>query len=152
MTRKNLSTTSFIEDFEEDEAKQFIEEELGFPPMKAFSKELVVKIFVRSEELSTFKTTEGKTISIVLPEIYLANDKYTNFTALVLDVAKDCYTGEEYKESGPWCKVGDWIVIPRNVGTQKDYRGVTVQVIPEHAVYCVVEDPNYVERLYQGES
>lgn len=146
----NRSISSYIEDFEEDEAKQFIEEELGFESIKAFSKKIVVKVFVRPEEISTFTTDSGKEVSIVMPEMYLANDKYTNFTALVLDIAKDCYTDEEYEETGPWCKVGDWVVIPRNVGTQQDYRGVTVQVIPENAIYCVVEDPTYVERLYQG--
>ena len=149
--KSNRSISSYIEDFEEEEAKQFIEEELGFESIKAFSKQIVVKIFVRPEEISTFTTAEGKTVSIVIPEMYLANDKYTNFTALVLDIAKDCYTDEEYKETGPWCKVGDWVIIPRNVGTQQDYRGVTVQVIPEHAIYCVAEDPTYVER-YQGAS
>ena len=148
MKNLNRSISSYIEDFEEEEAKKFIEEELGFPALKGFSKKLVVKIFVRPEEISTFKTAEGKTVSIVLPEMFLANDPYTNFTALVIHVAQDCYTDEEYKETGPYCKVGDWIIIPRNVGTQQNYRGVTVQVIPEHAVYCVVEDPSYVERLY----
>ena len=152
MKSLNRSISSYIEDFEEEEAKQFIEEELGFPAPKAFSKQLIVKIFIRPEEISTFKTDEGKTISILLPDMFLANDKYTNFTALVLDVAKDCYADEEYKETGPYCKVGDWIIIPRNVGTQEDYRGVTVQVIPENTIYYIVENPTYVERLFQGAS
>lgn len=152
MKKLNRSISSYIEDFEEQEAKKFIEDELGFESIKAFSKKLVVKIFIRPEEISTFTTDSGKEVSIVIPEMYLANDKYTNFTALVLDVAKDCYTDDEYKETGPYCKVGDWIIIPRNVGTQQDYRGVTVQVIPENAIYCVVENPTYVERLYQGVS
>jgi hypothetical protein len=148
---KNRSQTSFIEDTEEEEAKKLIEEELGFSIPKAFSKKIIVKVYIRPEEASTFKTNDGKTKSIYLPLVSLANDKYSNYTALVLSIAEDCYNGEEYKDSGPGCKVGDWVLIPRNVGRQYEYRGVTVQVVPEDAPFEVVEDPSYVERLYKGE-
>ena len=146
---KNRSETSFIEDHEEEEAKKLIEEELGFPIPKAFSKKIIVKVYIRPEQISTFKTDDGKTKSIYMPLVCLANDKYSNFTALVLSVADDCYKGDEYKGSGPGCKVGDWVLIPRNVGRQYEYRGVTVQIVPEDAPFEVVEDPSYVERLYQ---
>jgi hypothetical protein len=146
----NRSLTSFIEDHEEEEAKKFIEEELGFPIPKAFSKKIIVKVYIRPEQISRFKTDDGRIVSLYAPLVYLANDRYSNFTALVLSVGEDCYKGEEYKESGPWCKPGDWVVIPRNEGNQYEHRDVTIQVIPEHAIYDVIEDPSYVERLYQG--
>jgi len=145
---KNRSLTSYIEDDEEEEAKKFIEEELGFPLPKALGKRLIVKIYIRPEELTTFVNNEGKTVSIYIPEIYLENDKYSNFAALVLSVGDQCFKGDEYKENGPGCKVGDWITIARNHGGQQYFhRGVTVQNIPEDAIYDVIQDPSYVERV-----
>ena len=147
--KTNRSLTSYIEDCEEDDAKDFVEKHLGFPPIRAFSKEIAVKIYVRPEEISTIKTEDGRVVSLYLPPVVIASDKFRNCTALVIDVAKDCYMGEEYQETGPFCKVGDWVMIPRNVGTQNNYRGIPIQVIPMDAIYCVVEDPTYVERLHQ---
>lgn len=145
---KNRSLTSYIEDHEEDEAKQFIEEELGFDLPKASKDRLIVKIYIRPEELSTFKNDKGETVSIYMPEIYLDGDKYKNFAALVLSVGDQCFTGERYQDSGPGCKVGDWITIARNDGGQQYiYRGVAVQDIPERAILSIIEDPSYVERL-----
>jgi len=144
---KNNSLTSLIEDHEEDEAKKFIVEHLGFDPIKAFHKRIAVKIYLRPEEISTFETDEGKTVSLYLPPVISAMDKFRNCVALVIFVSPACYQGDEFKESGPYCKVGDWIVIPRNVGTQINYRGVPVQLIPEDALYCVIEDPTHIEKL-----
>jgi hypothetical protein len=111
---------------------------------------VIVKVYIRPEEISRFKTDDGRIVSLHAPLVYLANDRYSNFTALVLSVGEDCYKGDEYKESGPWCKPGDWVIIPRNEGNQYEYRDVTIQAIPEQAIYDVIEDPSYVERLYQG--
>jgi hypothetical protein len=145
---KNRSLTSYIEDHEEDEAKQFIEEELGFSLPTASRDRLIVKIYIRPEELSTFKNDKGETVSIYMPEIILNGDQYRNFAALVLSVGEQCFTGDEYKDSGPGCKVGDWVTIARNDGGQQYiYRGVAVQDIPVSALIAVVEDPAYVERI-----
>lgn len=145
---KNRSLTSYIEDHEEDEAKQFIEEELGFSLPNAAANRLIVKIYIRPEELSTFQNDKGETISIYMPEIYLEGDKYKNFAALVLSVGNKCFEGDEYKDSGPGCKVGDWITIARNDGGQQYIdRGMAVQDIPVRAILSVIEDPSYVERL-----
>lgn len=143
----NRSATSYIEDHEEEEAKLFIEEELGFPLPKASRNRLIVKIYIRPEELSTFKNDKGETISIYLPEIIRNGDQYRNFAALVLSVGEKCFSGEEYKDSGPGCKVGDWVTIARNDGGQQYiYRGIAVQDIPESALIAVIEDPSFVER------
>jgi len=146
--RKNRSLTSYIEDHEENEAKQFIEEELGFPLPKASRNRLIVKIYVRPEELSTFENEKGETVSLYMPEIYLEGDQYKNFAALVLSVGEQCFKGDEYKDNGPGCKVGDWVTIARNDGGQQYlYKGISVQDIPESALMAVIENPDYVQSL-----
>lgn len=146
---QNRSLTSLIEDHEEQEAKDLIEAQIGFSPSIPFSKKIAVKIYVRPDEISTFTTDEGKEISLYLPETVSVYDKFRNCTALVISVSKDSYTDEKYQESGPYCKVGDWIMIPRNVGDQVNYRGMPVQIIPEDAIYCVIEDPEHIERYFK---
>jgi co-chaperonin GroES (HSP10) len=146
---RNRSLTSLIEDHEEQEAVDLIEQQLGFVPSAPFSKKLIVKIYVRPDEISTVVTDEGKEVKIYLPPTINCHDKFRNCTALVISMAKNCYTDEKYQESGPYCKVGDWLMIPRNVGDQVNYRGVSVQIIPEDAIYCVIEDPEHIQRYFK---
>lgn len=140
------SKTSLIEEHEIEEAKGFISEQLGFPTPAALGDKLIVKIYLRPEEISTFTTDDGRTISIYAPPQLLAKDRFRNCTALVIAVGDDCYKHPRYAKSGPYCRVGDWIVIPRNVGIQMNYRGVPVQVIPEWALFCVIEEPTHIQR------
>jgi len=146
--KKNRSLTSYIEDHEEEEAKWIVKDQIKFEPIHPFSKQIAVKIFVRDEEISSVITESGKEIKVYMPPMVAADDKFRNCTALVIYVASDCYQGDKYQESGPYCKVGDWIVIPRNMGTQVNYRGIPVQIIPEDAIYCVIEDPTHVIRKF----
>jgi len=152
--QSNSSSISFIENYEEEEAKDFIRKHLGFEPPRMTGYHMAVKIYVRPEDMGELKDEEGNVIlgedgnpkKIYLPEMVTANDKFRNCTALVVSMGPDCFVGERFKNSGPWCKVGDWIVIPRNEGTQVNYRGIPMQFIPDDRVLAVVEDPTHVTR------
>lgn len=145
---------SFIEDTEVETANKFIEEHLGFEPPRTTGWHMAVKLYVREKDVHQIKDDEGnpilgsngKPIYIELPESVRAHDKYRSCTALVVSQGPDCYKDERYKEAGPWCKVGDWVVIPRNEGTQINYRGIPMQIIPEDRVLAIIEDPTYVTR------
>jgi co-chaperonin GroES (HSP10) len=138
---------SFIEDHEEQEAKEFIEKHLGFPAPRMAGYHMAVKIYVRPEDIHTFvDENTGETKSIYLPHTVTAHDKYRSCTALIVSMGPEAYKHERFKESGPWCKVGDWVVIPRNEGTQVNYRGVPMQFIPDDRVLAIVEDPTHVTR------
>ncbi len=141
----NRSKTSYILDFEEEDAKSIIEDQLGFSAIPTTNSKIAVKIYVRPEEISTIQTDDGRTISIYMPPVVSAADRFRSCVALVINVGKECYKSEKFKDCGPYCKVGDWVVIPRNVGIQVNYRGVPVQLIPEDALYCVIEDPSHIE-------
>jgi co-chaperonin GroES (HSP10) len=145
---------SFIQSNEEQEAKDFIEKHLGFPPPRMAGYHMAVKIYIREEDVHQVKDEEGKPvigsngkpIYIALPDSTRVNDKFRNCTALVVSMGPEAYKGERFKESGPWCKVGDWVVIPRNEGVQVNYRGIPMQFIPDDRVLAIVEDPTYVTR------
>lgn len=156
---------SFIEDYEEEEAKKLIEEQLGFEAPRVAGYRMAVKIHIRPEDMVEFTRNDGTKGAIVMPKSMNAHDKFTQCTALVLNQGSTCYTTSAYRESWfitlcrklfnkwmpprtkfPLCKVGDWIVIPRNEGIQVNYRGIPVQYIYEDVVCGVVQDPSWVTR------
>ena len=134
--------------YEEDE----IEKILGFPAPVAAGWHMYVKIHVRDEYMHPVKDEGGNSILgpdgnplfIALPESMYELDKYKQLTGLVVSQGIDAYHGKRFEHSGPWCQVGDWIVFDRNEGTPLNYRGVSMQIIPDDACKGVVEDPNYV--------
>lgn len=141
------SSLSFIEPNEIEEAAQLVESLLGFPAPKARLDELVVKIYVRPEDLHTFTDNEGNTKSIYLPEVILAHDKFRNATALVVSVGPNAYSHIDYKECGPYVRPGDWIFMPRAEGVQMNYRGVPFQRIKSNVPWLVVEDPSHADKF-----
>jgi hypothetical protein len=155
---------SYIEKHEEQTAKDFIEEQLGFEAPRVCGYHMTVKLYIRPDEYEVV-TDEGGKKRIVLPSIVTAMDKYKSCTALVLSQGPECYKGKRFEEPWykkllriffepimkpcikvPWCKPGDWIVFPRNEGTQVIYRGVPIQYIPDHVVLGVISDPTWVVR------
>lgn len=145
---------SFIEPHEEQEAKDFIEKHLGFPAPRCVGWQMAVKIYIREEDIHEAKDesgkpilgADGKPIKIYLPSSIRTGEKFISCVGLVVSQGPDCYKGERFKESGPWCKVGDWVMFPRHEGTQISYRGIPMFVINDDKVKMVVEDPTYVTR------
>lgn len=231
---ENKEDLSYIGE-SENEAKDFIEQHLGFPAPRMTGYHMAVKIYVRPEECKEITDDAGVKKSIYLPEVVTSQDKWRNCTALVVSQGNECYkTGRFAAEKGfmdcstfieaqrtaefisqstfcpdyyrkkpvevlsvlqmglelgytpfesifkikldetgnvkilensevsqkckdvidyfeksrikPWCKVGDWIVIPRNEGTQVNYRGIPMQFIPDDKVLAIIEDPTHVTR------
>ncbi len=150
---KNSETTkkhdlSYIEVHEEQEAKDFIKSHLGFEPIRPAGYHLLVKLYIRPE---TYEGSSG----IAISNSTRANDKWVSCTALVLAIGPDAYKGARFEKSGPWCKVGDWVMIPRNEGIQfNDHgsvekygeQGIAMQLIPDDRIVAVVDDPARISR------
>lgn len=88
--------------------------------------------------------------------IYLANDtaekisqdnKFMNFTGLVVKLPNNAYTDPIFDRTGPYCKVGDWVMFPRAHGNTYSYNGLTSITLNEDAVLKVIDDPRKVTRL-----
>ena len=161
---------SFINKHEERFAKEFVSEhlqELGFPKGTPCPPgvRLAVKVYVRPEEISVFTDDNGEKKAIYLPKSSMSNDRYRSWVGLVLAMGPDCYRGPRFEESWfvrlarvffnrlmpkrtkyPYCKVGDWVVFPRNEGTQINYLGTPIQYILDDVVMDVVQDPRHVTR------
>jgi co-chaperonin GroES (HSP10) len=141
---------SNIEPHEEELARQFIDEQFiemtGQPfDMRPAGYLVAVKIYIRPEELKTIKKEDGTEVTLYLPDTVRAEDKYSSVSALVCAVGPEAYQGEKFERSGPWCKVGDWILIPRYESTMVSYRGVAVALLPDDRVMAVISGPEDVE-------
>jgi co-chaperonin GroES (HSP10) len=141
---------SNIEPHEEELAKQFIDEQFvemtGQPfDMRPAGYLVAVKIYIRPEELKTIKKEDGTEVTLYLPATVRAEDKFSSVSALVCAVGPEAYQGEKFERSGPWCKVGDWILIPRYESTMVSYRGVAMALLPDDRVMAVITGPEDVE-------
>lgn len=156
---------SYIEDYEEEEAKKLIEECLGFEPIRTCGFNMAVKVYVRPQDVRQVVRSDGSVVSLYLPDEARAHDKFVNCVGLVISQGPLCYIGDFFQEHWakrlvrkffgdfmkpsklvPWCKVGDWVVFDRNAGPQVNYRGVPVTLIHDKHVRSVVPDPTYVTR------
>lgn len=116
-----------------------------------------LKIFDKDAEIAKFKnirpagwsiavrlyTSPGQTAGgIIIPSSSTDEEKYRNFVGLVVAMADGAYQDEvRYKNTGPWCKVGDWVYFPRHAGYQISFRGMPVYILNDDVISGVLEDP-----------
>jgi len=140
---------SNIEPHEEELAQKLIHEHFiemtGKPfEMRPAGYLVAVKIYIRPEELKTITQDDGTEVTLYLPDTVRAEDKYSSVAALVCGVGPEAYQGEKFERSGPWCKVGDWIMIPRYESTMVSFRGVAMALLPDDRVMAVIPGPEDV--------
>ena len=64
----------------------------------------------------------------------------------VVALGPDCYADKERFPSGPWCKVGDFILVRPNAGSRLVIHGKEFRMINDDTVEGVVEDPRGIKR------
>lgn len=151
----------FVEAHEEETARKLVDEQFTRLTGKPFQYRtagyfITAKIYVRPEELKKITNNEGKEVTIWLPPSIQAEDKYQSVAALVCGVGPQAYKGENRDGStrfpeGPWCRVGDWVTIPRYESFMFTYRGVAMVQFPDDKVLGVVEDPRDVAPINQAD-
>ena len=64
----------------------------------------------------------------------------------VVKMGPDCYKDESRFPTGPWCKVGDFILARPNSGTRLKIHGREFRIINDDSVEGIVEDPRGITR------
>ena len=59
----------------------------------------------------------------------------------VLAMGSECYKDKERYPTGPWCKVGDWVVFARYAGSRINIEGGEVRLLNEDEILATVQDP-----------
>jgi co-chaperonin GroES (HSP10) len=83
---------------------------------------------------------------IVKSDETIRNEELLTTVLFVVDLGPDCYTDKTRYSSGPWCKVGDFILVRPNAGSRMVIHGREFRMINEDSVEGVVEDPRGIYR------
>ena len=152
---------SLIEPHEEEEAKKFIAQHMkeltgseDLPRPAGYY--VVAKTYIRPEQIKVIKGADGKDVPLYIPDQSRAEDKYQSVAALVIAVGPQAYKGKNFDGSdrfpeGPWCRVGDWIVLPRYEGFSFMFKGVPMQLLPDDKVLAVIRDPKDVSPTHYAD-
>jgi|TARA_R110002020_G_scaffold281325_2_gene497016 co-chaperonin GroES (HSP10) len=102
---------------------------------------------------------KGYKLLIALPEVAEATEggiikslqsqheeSISTVVGWVMSMGPDAYANFSRFPTGPYCKVGDWVVFRAFSGTRIKIHGKEFRLINDDTVEAVVEDPRGVER------
>lgn len=89
-----------------------------------------------------FKNTEIVKVSSTLRE-----EQILSMVGVVIDLGNQAYTDPERFPTGPWCKVGDYVLFRPNSGTRLKILGQEYRIINDDSVEAVVGDPSEITRV-----
>lgn len=95
--------------------------------------------------LPTIKDTYDS--GIVKAESTRRNEEVSTIIASVLELGPDAYQDKVKFPSGPWCKVGDYIIIRAYSGTRFTLYGKEFRLLNDDSVEGVVADPTGYSRV-----
>lgn len=76
-----------------------------------------------------------------------AADEVASVVAFVAKMGPDCYLDKVKFPNGPWCKVGDFVVIRPYGGVRIVVHGKEMRLVNDDSVEAVVEDPRGIKRV-----
>ena len=83
---------------------------------------------------------------IVKSDRVISAEQQTTLVLFVAKIGPDAYKSETRFPSGPWCKVGDFIITRAYSGTRVLIHGTEWRIINDDSVDGVVEDPRGISR------
>ena len=66
----------------------------------------------------------------------------------VLAMGSECYKDKDRYPTGPWCKVGDWVVFARYAGSRIEIDGGEVRLLNEDEILATVKNPEDILHKY----
>ena len=69
-----------------------------------------------------------------------------SMVGLVLDMGEQAYKDPDRYPTGPWCKVGDYVLFRSNSGTRFKVNGVEYRFLNDDSIDGVVADPRGITR------
>lgn len=85
---------------------------------------------------------------IIKADKTMQNEEISSVIAQVVDMGPDCYADKGRFPTGPWCEVGDFVLIRAYSGTRFRIHGKEIfRIINDDSVEAVVKDPTGYSRL-----
>ena len=95
-----------------------------------------------------FKMNEKTKGGVIMNESTLERQQVASQCGNVLAMGSECYKDKERYPTGPWCKVGDWVVFARYAGSRINIEGGEVRLLNEDEVLATVKDPEDLLHKY----
>jgi len=76
----------------------------------------------------------------------LNEERIMSTMGVVLDMGAEAYSDKERFPNGPWCKVGDFVMIRPHTGTRFKVNGQEYRLLNDDSVEAVVADPRGIVR------
>ena len=83
---------------------------------------------------------------IIKSDETIRNEEIMTTVLFVVALGPDCYKDTNKFPSGPWCKVGDFILVRPHSGSRLVIHGKDFRIINDDTVEGVVEDPRGIKR------
>jgi chaperonin GroES len=95
-----------------------------------------------------FKMNEKTKGGVLLGQETLDRQQVASQCGNVIAMGDSCYKDKERYPSGPWCKVGDWVIFARYAGSRIEIEGGEVRLLNEDEVLATVQDPKDILHKY----
>ena len=95
-----------------------------------------------------FKMDEKTKGGVLLGQETLDRQQVASQCGNVLAMGSECYKDKERYPTGPWCKVGDWVVFARYAGSRINIEGGEVRLLNEDEVLATVKNPEDILHKY----
>lgn len=92
------------------------------------------------------KIEESYESGIIKADKTLYEEKILSIVGAVLDMGEQAYADKDRFPTGPWCKVGDFVMFRANTGTRFKVNGVEYRLMNDDSIEAVVSDPRGVTR------
>jgi co-chaperonin GroES (HSP10) len=83
---------------------------------------------------------------IVKAEITMHHEELLTTVLWVMKMGPDCYKDAGRFPSGPWCKVGDFVLVRPHAGSRLKIHGREFRIINDDSVEGIVQDPRGISR------
>ena len=95
-----------------------------------------------------FKMNEKTIGGIIMNESTLERQQVASQCGNVLAMGSECYKDKERYPTGPWCKIGDWVIFARYSGSRINIEGGEVRLLNEDEILATVKDPEDLLHKY----
>jgi co-chaperonin GroES (HSP10) len=83
---------------------------------------------------------------IIKADITRQHEELLTTVLWVIKMGPDCYQDKERFPSGPWCKVGDFVLVRPHTGSRLKIHGQEFRLINDDSVEGTVQDPRGISR------
>jgi len=91
---------------------------------------------------------EGSEAGLIKADQTLRTEETLTTVLFVVDMGRDCYQDKTRFPNGPYCKVGDFVLVRPNAGTRLVIHGREFRIINDDSIEAVVDDPRGIKRKY----